>query len=192
MAKSKSVVFLDRDGTINEEVNYLSTIEQFKFIDGAVDAIRLLNEAGLLAILITNQAGVARGYYDEDRVAKIHDFMEKQLQRSGARLDGIYYCPHHPTAGLGKYKIDCQCRKPNPGLLEKAAADLHIDLSKSYVIGDKISDLQAGLAVGCRTILVRTGYGKEVEKALPEDGLQPDYIADDVLEAVGWILGSLK
>jgi D-glycero-D-manno-heptose 1,7-bisphosphate phosphatase len=185
---AKPAVFLDRDGTINEEINYLSRIDDFRFLPGAIEAIKTLNDAALLAVVITNQAGVARGYYDEKRITEIHDFMQKQLRRSGARLDGIYYCPHHPTAGIGKYKIDCACRKPKPGMLEKAAADLKIDLSKSFIIGDKLSDLRAGLAVGCKTILVRTGYGQTVEKALPEKGLKLDYIADDVLEAVRWIV----
>ncbi|MFQ5630978.1 MAG: D-glycero-beta-D-manno-heptose 1,7-bisphosphate 7-phosphatase [bacterium] len=185
---AEPAVFLDRDGTVNEEINYLGTIEQFKFIAGAVNAIRLLNQAGLKTIVITNQAGVARGYYDENRVRQIHDFMEEELRSKGARLDGVFYCPHHPTAGLGEYKIDCHCRKPKPGMVEQAAADLHIDLRKSYVIGDKMSDLQAGLAVGCRTILVRTGYGEKMVKELMEKDFQPDHIANDILAAVRWIL----
>lgn len=191
MDNSNSAVFFDRDGTINEEINYLSSIEQFQFIDGAVEAIKLLNDTGLLAVVITNQAGVARGFYDEARVQEIHEFMEKQLQSSGARLNGIYYCPHHPTAGLGKYKIDCTCRKPKPGLLKQAATNLKIDLEKSFIVGDKLSDLQAGLAVGCKTILVRTGYGAEHEKKLTEKDFRPDHIADDVLEAVRWIVAGL-
>lgn len=185
---TKPAVFLDRDGTINEEVNYLSRIEQFRFIDGAIEAIRRLNASPFLVIVITNQAGVARGLYPERRVGEIHDYLRMQLNSSGAVLDGIYYCPHHPTAGQGRYKVACKCRKPEPGLLYQAARDLDIDLRASYMIGDKLSDIQAGQAAGCRTILVRTGYGAEIEKRLSDAECRPDYIAANVLEAVDWIL----
>lgn len=181
-------VFLDRDGAVNEEVDYLGAIEQFEFIAGSVEAIRLLNDAGLKTIIITNQAGVARGLYDEKRLRQIHYYMEEELRKQGARLDGVYYCPHHPTAGLGAYKIDCACRKPRPGMLKQAARDLKIDLQKSFVVGDKLSDLQAGRAVHCKTVLVRTGYGQNTENELPGEDFQPDHIADNLLTAVRWLL----
>lgn len=181
-------VFLDRDGTINEEVNYLNKIDQLKLIDGTTEAIRLLNNAGYKVVVITNQAAIARGYLTEEYLTVIHAKMEKMLREGNAYLDAIYYCPHHPTAGLGSYKVDCRCRKPGSGMLEQAASELNIDLTASFIIGDKISDLGAGVAVGCSKILVRTGYGKKTEKEIQNYPFQPDYIALNLLEAVKWIL----
>ncbi|MDZ7361902.1 MAG: D-glycero-beta-D-manno-heptose 1,7-bisphosphate 7-phosphatase [candidate division KSB1 bacterium] len=181
-------VFLDRDGTINEEINYLSRPEQLRLLDGAAEAIRLLNQAGFKVVIVTNQAGVARGYFSEETVQEIHRALENLLGENGAHVDAVYYCPHHPDAGHGVYKTDCQCRKPRPGMLEKAAAELGLDLRQAFVIGDKISDLQAGRAVGCQNILVRTGYGLESEKQFSACDWQPDWIADNLLEAARWIL----
>lgn len=181
-------VFLDRDGTINEEVNYLSRPDQLRLIAGAAEAIKRLKHAGLKVVVITNQAGVARGYFSEPALQQIHLELEQMLRAQDAHLDAIYYCPHHPTAGIGVYKIDCSCRKPKPGLLEKAARELNLDLRRSFIVGDKPADLQAGEVVGCRTILVRTGYGLESEKELAAGNFQPDHIADDLLEASRWIL----
>jgi D-glycero-D-manno-heptose 1,7-bisphosphate phosphatase len=184
-------VFLDRDGTINEEVNYLSRPEQLRLIAGAAEAIKRLKQAGLKVVIVTNQAGVARGYFSEPALQLIHLELKKMLRAQDAHLDAIYYCPHHPTAGIGVYKIDCNCRKPKPGLLERAARELNLDLRQSFVVGDKPADLIAGGAVGCRTILVRTGYGLESEKELAGGDFQPDHVADDLLEASRWILQSL-
>jgi D-glycero-D-manno-heptose 1,7-bisphosphate phosphatase len=187
-------VFLDRDGTINEEVNYLRHPDQLRLIVGAAEAIKRLNEAGFKIVICTNQAGVARGYFSEPALQQIHLELIKMLRAQDAHVDAIYYCPHHPTAGIGVYKTDCNCRKPKPGLLQKAARELDIDLRQSFVVGDKPADLRAGDAVGCRTILVRTGYGFESEKELvgskaPSRGeFQPDHIADNLLEASRWIL----
>jgi len=181
-------VFLDRDGTINEEVEYLSNVDQLKLIDGVTEAIRLLNNAGYKVVVITNQSGIARGYITEAQVKTIHTELEKMLQKENAYIDGIYYCPHHPDADVDAYKVDCDCRKPKRGMLEQAAKDLDIDLKNSFVIGDKLSDLGAGAAAGCRKILVRTGYGKEMEKELPNASFHADHIADDVLKAVKWIV----
>jgi len=181
-------VFLDRDGTINEEINYLSRPDQLRLLDGAAEAIKLLNQAGCKVVVTTNQAGVARGYFSEQTVQEIHRALENMLGENGARLDAIYYCPHHPGAGLGAYKADCQCRKPKPGMLEKAADDLGLDLRQAFVVGDKISDLQAGRAAGCQNILVRTGYGLESEKEFSAYAWQPDWIANNLLEAARWIL----
>jgi D-glycero-D-manno-heptose 1,7-bisphosphate phosphatase len=184
-------VFLDRDGTINEEVNYLSRPEQLRLIAGVAEAIKRLKHAGLKVVIITNQAGVARGYFSEPALQQIHLELVKMLRAQEAHIDAIYYCPHHPTAGIGVYKMDCNCRKPKPGLLERAARELSLDLRQSFVVGDKPADLIAGDAVGCRTILVRTGYGLESEKELAGGEFQPDHIADDLLEAAWWILQSL-
>ncbi len=184
-------VFLDRDGTINEEVNYLSRPDQLRLVAGAAEAIKRLKHAGLKVVIITNQAGVARGYFSEPALQQIHLELEKMLRAQDAHIDAIYYCPHHPTAGIGVYKIDCNCRKPKPGLLERAARELNLDLRQSFIVGDKPADLKAGDTVGCRTILVRTGYGLESENELAGGEFQPDHIADDLLEAARWILQSL-
>jgi D-glycero-D-manno-heptose 1,7-bisphosphate phosphatase len=181
-------VFLDRDGTINEEVNYLSHPDQLRLIAGAAEAIKRFNQAGLKVVIITNQAGVARGYFSENTLQQIHLELERMLRAQDAHIDAIYYCPHHPTAGIGVYKIDCNCRKPKPGLLERAARELNLYPRRSFIVGDKPADLQAGDAMGCRTILVRTGYGLESEKELAGGEFQPDHIADDLLEAARWIL----
>jgi D-glycero-D-manno-heptose 1,7-bisphosphate phosphatase len=189
--KLNRCVFLDRDGTINEEVNYLSHSDQLRLIAGAAEAIKQFNQAGLKTVIITNQAGVARGYFSEPALQQIHLELERMLRAQDAHIDAIYYCPHHPTAGIGVYKIDCNCRKPKPGLLERAARELNLDLRQSFVVGDKPADLQAGGAVGCRTILVRTGYGLESEQELAGGESQPDHVADDLLAAARWILQSL-
>lgn len=181
-------VFLDRDGTINEEVGYLSQPEQLRLIDGAAEAIKRLNQAGCKVIVVTNQAGIARGYFSETALRQIHLELEKRLRAHGAHFDGIYYCPHHPTAGIGVYKKVCDCRKPKPGLLERAARELQVNLRRSFVVGDKRSDLEAGHAVGCRKILVRTGYGIESEKEFFGSTWQPELIADNLPAAVQWIL----
>ncbi|MGH2592869.1 MAG: D-glycero-beta-D-manno-heptose 1,7-bisphosphate 7-phosphatase, partial [Anaerolineae bacterium] len=181
-------VFLDRDGTINEEVGYLRRLDQFRFIDGAAEAVKLLNESGLKVVIVTNQAGVARGYLSEQALQQIHCVMAEALRAQYARLDGIYYCPHHPIEGVGAYKIECDCRKPKPGMMERAARELNIDLSRSFIVGDKITDLETGYVVGCKTVLVRTGYGLTSEEQFVDRPFQPDYVADNVLEASRWIL----
>jgi D-glycero-D-manno-heptose 1,7-bisphosphate phosphatase len=185
---SNRAVFLDRDGTINEEVNYLSQPEQLRLIDGAAEAIKRLNQAGWKVVVVTNQAGIARGYFSEAALRQIHLELEKIFRAQGAHIDAIYYCPHHPTAGIGIYKADCDCRKPKPGLLERAASELQIDLRRSFVVGDKRSDLEAGYAVGCRKVLVRTGYGIESEKEFFGHAWQPEFIADNLPAAAQWIL----
>ena len=174
-------VFLDRDGTINEEVEYLSDPEELHLIPSAAEAIRLLNEARVPAIVVTNQAGVGRGYFTEAKVRAIHEQLANQLAAHGAHLDAIYCCPHHPDEG-------CDCRKPKSGMLKRAAEEHGIDLSRSFAVGDKVSDLEAGRRAGCRTVLVLTGYGAEAREAFKHSDFQPDHIARDLLEAVRWIL----
>lgn len=180
-------VFLDRDGTINTEVNYLNNIDQLKLIDGTPEAIQILNNMSFRVIVITNQAAVARGFLSEDYLQKINQTLCNMLAEKDAKIDAIYYCPHHPTAGKGRYLQDCDCRKPRPGMLLQAAKAWQIDLTQSYVIGDKLSDLQAGQAAGCRTIMVLTGYGREHREKIPHAGPVPDYIAGDLLDAAKWI-----
>lgn len=162
----KKAVFLDRDGTINVEKEYLYKPEEFEFTPGAVEAIRLLNLAGYLVIVVTNQSGVARGYYTEADVVRLHQYIDGLLQAAGARVDAWYYCPHH-TAGMLPYDQACDCRKPLPGMLQQAAAEHAIDLSCSWMVGDKVADIAAGRSAGCRTVLVLTGYGAVDRLKLP-------------------------
>ena len=145
-------VFFDRDGTLNDEVHYLHKIEDFKWIEGAIDAIKFCNDNGYLAIVITNQSGVARGYYPESDIMKLYDWMNDDLAKYGAHLDGIYYCSHHPTGKVREYAIDCDCRKPKPGMLFKAQKDHNIDLKSSYLIGDGVRDVECAEAAGVKGI----------------------------------------
>ena len=150
-------VFFDRDGTLNEEVHYLHKIEDFKWIEGAIDAIKYCNDNGYLAIVITNQSGVARGYYPESDIMKLYDWMNDDLAKHGAHLDGIYYCPHHPTGTVKEYAIECDCRKPKPGMLFKAQKDHNIDLRSSYLIGDSARDVECAEAAGVKGIMYKGG-----------------------------------
>lgn len=157
----KIAVFLDRDGTINIEKDYLYRIEDFEFIPGAAEAIRRLNQAGLLTIVVSNQSGVARGYFTLAQVEELHRHIHQELKKHGAWIDAFYICPHHPTEGNGEFTRECSCRKGEPGMLLQAADDLGINLSASYMVGDKIADIEAGHNAGCRSLLVRTGYGEQ-------------------------------
>ncbi|UCF09084.1 MAG: D-glycero-beta-D-manno-heptose 1,7-bisphosphate 7-phosphatase [Thermoplasmata archaeon] len=174
-------VFLDRDGTVNEEVSYLSTVEQLTILHGAAEAIRLLNEHGFKVIIITNQSGVARGYFSKETLKAINEHLRAELKKEGAVIDAVYYCPHHPDDG-------CGCRKPMTGNIERAEREHDLDLAKSYMIGDTIRDMETGYNAGMKTVLVRTGYGNDEEKKLSGISFAPDFIARDLLEAVLWIL----
>lgn len=164
----KKAVFLDRDGTINIEKEYLYKPEEFEFTSGAIEAIRLLNHAGYLVIVVTNQSGVARGFYSEEDLIRLHHYIDRLLKSGGAWVDAWYYCPHH-TAGKAPYNLACSCRKPLPGMLQQAAADHAIDLSRSWMVGDKLADIEAGLSAGSKSILVLTGYGAETSRELTSD-----------------------
>jgi D-glycero-D-manno-heptose 1,7-bisphosphate phosphatase len=179
-------VFLDRDGTINIEKSYLHRPEEFEFVPGAPEAIRLLKEAGFLVVVVTNQSGVARGYYDEEAVHRLHRFMDGELAKIGASVDAYYLCPHHPLHGVAGYRVECACRKPLPGMLLAAAEALGIDLTRSYIVGDKMADVAAGLAAGCRPLLVLTGYGADEAGLLPPG--VPVHV--DILAAVEAILAA--
>ncbi len=182
-------VFLDRDGTVNAEVGYLSDLNQLKLIPGVGEAVRRLNAAGLKVVLVTNQSGIARGYFTESFVRETHALLEQMLQKKGARLDGIYYCPHHPRAGNSHYTTACDCRKPGTGLIDRAALDLAIDVKKSFVVGDKWSDVELGQRAGARSILVRSGFAPDDPgNTRPEHLNDPDFIAHTITEAVDWIL----
>ncbi len=195
MREMRMAVFLDRDGTINEEAAYLNRLEKLRLIPGAAEAIRRINESGLMAVVVTNQSGVARGLFDEAFVKKTNAYLQDILRAEGASIDAFYFCPHHPTEGRGIYLQTCRCRKPAPGMLLRAAEELRIDLRRSYLIGDALTDIEAGNSVGVKGILVRTGCGEESVAALaadPESGVgaisRPLYIAADLREAVAWIM----
>ena len=187
--RRRKAIFIDRDGTLSEEVGYVNHLSRFRLFPFAVDAVRLVNRSPLLAVLVTNQAGVARGYFEESMVHAVHGEVAKAMDAGGARLDGVYFCPHHPTAGEPPYRQDCACRKPKPGLLHRAAEDLGIDLAGSYMVGDRHGDLELAWAVGATAVMVRTGYGRgELEHHAPRWSRPPDMVADDLLGAVVAIL----
>ena len=181
-------VFLDRDGTINEQMGYINHISRFVLLPGVIQAIRRLNSLQVPVVVVTNQSGLARGYFPESLLQTVHEEMRRQLQAEGAHVDGIYVYPHHPEARQERFRQNCTCRKPKTGLLEQAAAELKLDLSRSYMVGDRWSDLRCGAAAGTATVLVRTGYGRGEELYIgPQETLQPDYVADDLLAATAWI-----
>ena len=174
-------IFMDRDGTVSEEVGYMYHAGLYKPFPWTGPAIRRINESGMKAVLITNQSGVERGYYPETTVHEIHDVLRAELARHDARLDAIYFCPHHPETG-------CECRKPRPGMLYRAEKELDIDLKRSYVIGDRFLDIEAAHGAGARAVLVLTGNGRierEKHKDLP---YQPHLVTTNLLEAVEAIL----
>ncbi|RKY88557.1 D-glycero-beta-D-manno-heptose-1,7-bisphosphate 7-phosphatase [candidate division KSB1 bacterium] len=186
-------VFLDRDGTINVEAGYIYRVEDFKLYEFSAEAIKRLNKLGLRTVVVTNQSGVARGFFDEKFVEKVNRKMIKLLNKGGASIDGIYYCPHLPQGKVKKYAIDCDCRKPKTGMIVKAASDLNIDLKKSFIIGDRVSDFLPGKELNMTTILVLTGYGEETYKDICKKGNEkPDYVAKNLLEAVNYITEKLS
>lgn len=162
----KKCIFLDRDGNINVEVDYLYKKEDFKFIEGADKAIKIFNDLGYLVVVVTNQSGIARGYYSEEDVEKLHIYINEELAKIGAKVDAYYYCPHHPKAGLDKYRIKCRCRKPELGMFLEAKKDFDIDFENSIIVGDKMSDVEAGIKLGMKSILVRSGHGRDEEEKI--------------------------
>jgi len=186
-------VFLDRDGTINKEIGYLHEIEKLSLIPGAAHAIKRLNDHHIPVICVSNQSGVARGLFTVECVHMVHKRLDELLAVDGARLDGIYFCPHHPTKGEYPYLMDCECRKPQTGMLKKAASDFDIDLHHSYLIGDRISDIQTAQNANLKAILVLTGYGqKELETLDQMAHYKPDLVCQDIVAAIDWILKQLK
>jgi D-glycero-D-manno-heptose 1,7-bisphosphate phosphatase len=186
---ANKAVFLDRDGTINEEMGYVNHIERFHLLPRVGQAIRLLNQHKWKVVVITNQSGVARGYFPESLVHQVHQKMQDLLKGEGAYLDGIYYCPHHPDVGIPPYRQKCRCRKPATGLIDDAVKELDLDCLQSYAIGDRGLDIEFARQVGSKAILVLTGYGKgEWEYFGDHWKVKPDYVAKDLLEAVRWIL----
>ncbi len=189
MAFPSRAVFLDRDGTINEEMGYINHVDRFQLLPRTAKAIRLINDSGLKAVVVTNQSGVARGMFPESLVGEVHRKMENLLRADGAHVDGIYYCPHHPDFGPPEYRRRCQCRKPATGMIERACNDLGMDPTRSYMIGDRIIDVDFGHKIGTKGILVLTGYGKG--ELAYRDGQwreKPSFIARDLYDAVRWII----
>jgi D-glycero-D-manno-heptose 1,7-bisphosphate phosphatase len=185
----RPAIFMDRDGTLAHEVGYVNDVSRFRLFPWSVEAVRLVNRRGLLAVMVTNQAGVARGYFPEAAIEEVHAALGAVFASGDARLDGVYYCPHHPQAGEAPYRQDCDCRKPRPGLLTRAAAELGIALERSWVVGDRLGDLQVAWAVGARGALVKTGYGRgELRHHAPSWTRPPDLVAEHVLEAVSRIV----
>ena len=181
-------VFLDRDGTVNVEVHYLSQPDQLQLLPTVSETISLLNSREIAVVIVTNQAGIGRGYFPEHRLQDIHNHLKQMLAEQHAHVDGIYYCPHHPSAGLGAYRTVCDCRKPMPGMLTRAAAELGLDLPRSLMIGDRESDLLAGAQAGCQTALVTTGYGEETRATIEPRPLRCLGVFDSVAEAVeAWL-----
>jgi D-glycero-D-manno-heptose 1,7-bisphosphate phosphatase len=186
---SRPAVFMDRDGTISEEVGYVNHLSRYRLLPRSLEAIRLINEAGLMAIVTTNQSGVARGYFSQDLVEAVHARLLSLAAGAGTRLDAIYYCPHHPAEGSPPWRAACDCRKPKPGMILRAAREHGIDLERSYVVGDSVVDIEAGAAAGVRGVLVLTGYGRGLlEHQKERFRTPPAHTADDLLEAVRWIL----
>ncbi len=180
-------VFLDRDGTLIEEVGYLSHLDRIVLYPWSIESVKLLNRAGFKVVVVTNQAGVARGLFDEDFIDEAHRFLDQKFSDGGATIDKFYYCPHHPEASVEAYRSECDCRKPKAGMLWKAAQELQLELSHSFVIGDRLSDLRLGQAVGARSLLVRTGYGETTARELTDD-VEVAYTAPELMTAVAWIL----
>jgi D-glycero-D-manno-heptose 1,7-bisphosphate phosphatase len=189
----KPVVFLDRDGTLNVESGYIRDLNDLRLIDGAADAIRKLNSSGVAAVLITNQSGAARGYYAEEHIRDLNAKLVKLLKAEEAFLDDVYYCPHLPDGTVEKYTQVCQCRKPAPGLVEQAYNEHpELDRSRSFVVGDKATDVELASNCGAKSILVETGYGKQVQSGEYQWKVNPDFQTDSIVEAVDWILNNLK
>jgi D-glycero-D-manno-heptose 1,7-bisphosphate phosphatase len=189
---TKPAVFIDRDGTISEEVGYVNHPSRFRLFKYSSAAIRKLNNAGWLAIVVTNQAGVARGYFSEDVISEVHSRLNKELAQHNARLDAIYYCAHHPTVGEPPYRLDCDCRKPRAGLIKRASADFDINLANSWMVGDRYSDIELARNAGLRSAFVLSGYGRgEWEYQRSSWKLQPDLVSENLLQAVNSIVGYL-
>jgi D-glycero-D-manno-heptose 1,7-bisphosphate phosphatase len=182
-------IFLDRDGTINEDIGYASHPDELNIYSFAAEAIRLINDAGFKVIVVTNQSGIARGLYDERMLSTIHEKLIGELEREGARIDAVYYCPHHPRIGNEIYKQDCLCRKPQTGMLDQAAEEHGIDLAESFVIGDKASDINLATNAGAQGVLVMTGYGGGTLSNIERFPCYPAIVAEDLLAAVKEILG---
>jgi D-glycero-D-manno-heptose 1,7-bisphosphate phosphatase len=185
----KPAVFMDRDGTINEQMGYINHPSRFVVLPGTARAIRLLNERGILAIVVSNQSGVARGYFPLELVHEVHDLLNAKLKAEGAYLDGVFFCPHYPGGKVREFAVECECRKPKTGLIKQAQERYDIDMGSSYMIGDRFSDIEMAFRCDLKGIMVETGYGRgDVKYILPGREVQPHYVASDLEAAVLRIL----
>ena len=186
---SRSAVFLDRDGTMIEDVGYLERLERLKLFPYTVHAVRLLNQAGFKVVVVTSQNGVAQGILTEEFLAETHAHLAEVLKAAGARVEGFYYCPHSPSAPVERYRTDCECRKPKPGMILTAAAEHGLDVSRSFVVGDRWRDIEMGMNAGTKGVLVETGYGR-TQAAEPPAKMAGVPIVGTLIEATSWILGN--
>jgi D-glycero-D-manno-heptose 1,7-bisphosphate phosphatase len=185
----KPAVFIDRDGTINEQMGYVNHVSRFRILPKVPQAIRMLNRHGFLVFVVSNQSGVAKGYYPLDLVSTLHQLLVSRIKEKKASIDGIFFCPHHPEGSVPEFSRDCDCRKPKTGLIEQACRSFEIDLRRSFVVGDMCTDIELARRAGITGILVKTGYGLgEIEYTLPQRTAKPAHIAEDLLDAVHWIL----
>ena len=183
MRKNKAV-FIDRDGTLNKEVGYPGSFKQIHIYEKSIKALQLLRTEGYKIIVVSNQAGVAYGYFTEKFVKATHAYIAKQLKKKKVKVDAYYYCPHHVRkATIPKYKKDCSCRKPKLGMVNKAKKRFNIDLRKSYVVGDKLTDVKLGINGKMKSILVLTGFGRGERRLIKKEKAKPDYIVTNLLEA---------
>lgn len=188
----RAAVFIDRDGTVNEQMGYINHISRFRLLPGVAEAIKRLNDKDIPVVLVTNQSGLARGYFPEELLDEVHAKMNRQLADAGAHFDAIYICPHHPEAKEIKYRQDCNCRKPGIGLLELAAEEMDLSLENSFLVGDRWSDVKCAVRAGCTPVLVLTGYGRgEREFIGPSQEDQPQFVAETLIDAVRWIEGKM-
>lgn len=189
----RPAVFIDRDGTISEEVGYINHPSRFRVFPYSAPAIKLLNESGWLVFVVTNQAGVARGYFSEEMIKNVHERLEQDLESNGARLDAIYYCAHHPTVGEPPYLLDCDCRKPRPGLIRQADKEFGVDLKQSWMVGDRYSDVELAHNAGVNSAMVMSGYGRgEWEHQRVGWKYQPDLVVENLLAAVETIISNVS
>ena len=185
----RPAVFIDRDGTINEQMGYINHVSRFVLLPGTTEAVRLLNAHQYLAVVVSNQSGVARGYFPVELVHEVHESMQRSLEQKGAFIDGVFFCPHLARGQVEEYSVACGCRKPLTGMVDQACKSFDIDMENSYVIGDRHTDIELARRAGLKGILVRTGYGRGEEKYIfPEKPFKPIHVADDLLGAVRWII----
>jgi D-glycero-D-manno-heptose 1,7-bisphosphate phosphatase len=184
---ARPAVFLDRDGTLIEDIPYLGSVDRLALFPWTIDAVRALNRAGLAVVIVSNQSGIARGFMSEAAVQDIHREITRRLEAGGARVEAYYYCPHHPEGTVEPYGRRCDCRKPAPGLVDRAASELLLDPARSFVVGDKWVDVGLARGVGARGILVRTGTGA-AEEARSSPGVTADAVVDNLAGAASWIL----
>ncbi len=190
MTPKRKAVFLDRDGTIIEEANYLADPDGVRLLDGAAKGIQMLKEAGYFIVVTTNQSGVARGYFSEETLRQVNERMRVHLREEGTDIDALYYCPHYEQGSLEEFALACECRKPLPGMIHQASREHELDLYQSWVIGDKTADIEFGRAVDCRTVLVLTGYGQQTKAQGFAQDRRPTLVVKNLSAAAVTILAS--